>query len=160
MDWTLFWIFVALNIVNVILSTAKSIATIKCGKLMAAVINAISYGVYTVVVVYTVCELPLWTKVVVVAIANFIGVYVVKMLEDKARKDRLWKVEAEVKEYNTTPLHKDLNERGIMHNYIEGVGKSSIFNCYCRTKKESLSIKELLNTYNAVYFVSESDKTL
>ena len=160
MDWNLFWIFAILNVVNVVLSTAKSLATIKCGKMTAAIVNAISYGLYTVVVVYTVCELPLLVKVIVVALANFIGVYVVKVLEEKSRKDKLWKVEAEVKEYNTFNLHKDLNARGIMHNYIEGVGKSSIFNCYCRTKKESIAVKELLKTYNAVYFVSESDKTL
>lgn len=159
MDWSLFWIFALLNVVNVVISTIKSIATIKCGKLTAAIVNAVSYGLYTVVVVYTVCELPLWVKVIVVAVSNFIGVYVVKILEEKARKDKLWKVEAEVKEYNTTPLHKALNARGIMHNYIEGVGRSSIFNCYCKTKKESIAVKELLNTYNATYFVSES-KTL
>lgn len=159
MNWTLFWIFALLNVVNVVISTIKSIATIKCGKLTAAIVNAVSYGIYTVVVVYTVCELPLWVKVIVVAVSNFIGVYVVKILEEKARKDKLWKVEAEVKEYNTTPLHKALNTRGIMHNYIEGVGRSSIFNCYCKTKKESIAVKELLNTYNATYFVSES-KTL
>ena len=84
----------------------------------------------------------------------------VKILEEKSRKDKLWKVEAEVKEYNTMSLHKALNAKNIMHNYIEGVGKSSIFNCYCRTKKESIAVKELLNEYSAVYFVSESDKTL
>ena len=83
MDTKLLIIFIALNVVNVIIQTVKSIATIKCGKTAAAVVNAIAYGLYTVVVVYTVCDLPLWIKVVIVGGANLIGVYVVKWLEEK-----------------------------------------------------------------------------
>ena len=47
-------LFIVLNIANVILQTAKSICTVKCGKLVAAIANAIAYGLYTVVIVYTV----------------------------------------------------------------------------------------------------------
>ena len=36
--------FIILNIVNVIIQTVKSIATIKCGKGCAAAVNAIAYG--------------------------------------------------------------------------------------------------------------------
>ena len=96
MNWELFWIFVILNVVNVIIQTIKSIATIKCGKLSAAVINAVAYGLYTIVVVYMVCDLPLWLKATVIAVANLIGVYAVKLIEEKKRKDKLWKVEAQV----------------------------------------------------------------
>ena len=87
MDTKLLIIFITLNVVNVIIQTVKSIATIKCGKVMAALVNAIAYGLYTVVVVYTVCDLPLWLKVVVVGVANLIGVYVVKWGEEKSRKE-------------------------------------------------------------------------
>ena len=44
-------LFIILNIVNVIIQTVKSIATIKCGKYMAAFVNAVAYGLYTVVVI-------------------------------------------------------------------------------------------------------------
>ena len=44
MNWNLFWLFVVLNVVNVIIQTVKSIATIKCGKVAAAVINAVACG--------------------------------------------------------------------------------------------------------------------
>ena len=60
MNTELLIIFIALNIVNVIIQTVKSLATVKCGKTVAAVVNAVAYGLYTVVVVYTVCDLPLW----------------------------------------------------------------------------------------------------
>lgn len=159
MNWNLFWIFVVLNVVNVVIQTVKSIATIKCGKLTAAVVNAVAYGLYTIVLVYTVCELDLWLKAVVVAAANLIGVYVVKVLEEKARKDKLWKIEATILRGYTQELHSLLDRVDIPHNYLENVGKYTLFNIYCETQKESALAKELLNKYKAKYFVSES-KTL
>jgi hypothetical protein len=159
MNWELFWLFVILNVVNVIIQTVKSIATIRCGKWAAALVNAIAYGLYTVVVVYTVCDLSLWVKVVVVALANLIGVYIVKLLEERARKDKLWKIEATILRGHTEELHSLLDRVDIPHNYLENVGKYTLFNIYCETQKESALAKELLDKYHAKYFVSES-KTL
>lgn len=159
MDWSLFWIFVVLNVVNVIIQTVKSIATIKCGKVSAAVVNAVAYGLYTIVLVYTVCDLPLWLKALVVAVANLVGVYVVKVCEEKARKDKLWKVEATVVSSHTDNLHKALKDVGLSHNFIKGVGVYDVFNIYCETQADSTKAKAILNTYKAKYFVSES-KTL
>ena len=159
MDWKLFWIFVVLNVVNVIIQTVKSIATIKCGKGMASLVNAIAYGLYTVVVVYTVCDLDLWLKVAVVAVANLVGVYIVKLLEEKGRKDKLWKVEATVLLGNKPMLHHELARAQLPHNYLENVGKYVLFNVYCATQEESAKAKAILDKYNAKYFVSES-KTL
>lgn len=156
MDIKLLVIFVLLNVVNVIIQTVKSIATIKCGKMIAAIVNAIAYGLYTVVVVYTVCELPLWLKVVVVGIANLIGVYVVKYFEEKGRKDRLWKVEATVSAQYAERLHNELSTVKLSHNYIDKIGKYVIFNVYCETQADSIEAKKLLDYYHAKYFVSES----
>ena len=162
MNWNLFWLFIVLNVLNVVIQTVKSIATIKCGKWSAAAINAIAYGLYTIVVVYTVCDLNLWLKVAVVAIANLVGVYVVKLCEEKARKDKLWKVEATIHSQGIQPQYDDciiaLKDSEVPFNYIDA-NKYIIINCYCATQKESLRVKEILNKYNAKYFVSES-KTL
>lgn len=159
MNTELLIIFIALNIVNVIIQTVKSLATVKCGKTVAAVINAVAYGLYTVVVVYTVCDLPLWLKVVVVGSCNLVGVFVVKWGEEKARKDKLWEVRATVYEPYTESLHHDLESAGIPHNYIPNIGKYTIFNIYCETQAESKRVKDLLDYHKAKYFVSES-KTL
>lgn len=156
MDIKLLTIFVLLNVVNVIIQTVKSIATIKCGKTVAALVNAIAYGLYTVVVVYTVCDLPLWLKVIVVGVANLIGVYAVKYFEEKGRKDKLWKVEATVYEPYTESLHNDLKKVELPHNYIEEIGKYTIFNVYCETQEDSRKAKEILDYHKAKYFVSES----
>ena len=92
--------FIILNIFNVIIQTVKSIATVKCGKTAAAIINAVAYGLYTIVTVYMLCELDLWVKALIVAVCNLIGVYIVKLVEEESRKDKLWKVEATIKAKN------------------------------------------------------------
>lgn len=159
MNYELLLVFIALNIANVIIQTVKSLATVKCGKGVASLVNAVAYGLYTVVVVYTVCGLPLWLKVVVVSLCNLVGVFVVKWCEEKARKDKLWKVEATVPFYETDHLHAELKDELIDHNYVENVGNWSIFNIYCPTQEQSRIAKQILNKHQAKYFVSES-KTL
>lgn len=152
-------LFVVMNVLNVIIQTVKSICTIKCGKAVAAIVNACAYGLYTYIVVLTMCDLPLLAKCLIVAGANFIGVYVVKLIEEKARKDKLWKVEATVLRGWTNTLHQALVSAEISHNYLENVGKYTLFNVYCETQAQSAKAKKILDQYQAKYFVSES-KTL
>lgn len=152
-------LFIIMNILNVIIQTVKSIATIKCGKSVAAIVNAVAYGLYTYIVVLTMCDLPLLAKCLIVAAANFIGVFVVKYCEEKARKDKLWKVEATVLRGYKQELNSTLDQLSISHNYVDNVGKYTLFNIYCETQKESALAKSVLDKYKAKYFVSES-KTL
>lgn len=159
MDTKLLIVFIVLNIANVVIQTVKSIATVKCGKLSAAIINAVAYGLYTIVTVYLMCELDLYLKAGIVALCNLVGVYVVKWAEEKARKDKLWKIEATVFEPHTKSLHLDLTAEEIPCNYIPKIGKWSVFNIYCDTQEKSKKVKVLLDKYEAKYFVSES-KTL
>ena len=154
MDMNLLLVFIGLNIVNVIIQTIKSIATIKCGKGVASLVNAVAFGLYTVVTVYMMCELPLGTKALIVALCNLVGVYVVKYFEEKARKDKLWKVELTIPKAQTQEFHLALEE--IPHNYVENVGKYTLFNVYCATQKESALVKDIANRYKAKYFVTET----
>ena len=155
MDINLFWLFVGLNVVNVIIQTVKSLATVKSGKLVASIINALAYGFYTIVVVYMVCDLPLWLKVVVVGLCNLIGVFLVKWGEEVARKDRLWKVELTVENELIEKMREDLEHFEIPNNYLIA-GKWAIFNCYCATQKESAFVRDIANRNQAKYFVMES----
>jgi len=147
-------LFIILNIVNVILQTAKSIATVKCGKGAAAIVNAIAYGLYTIVIVYTNSDINLWIKVIIVAITNLIGVYVVKLFEEKMRKDKLWKIEFTTKRFRKD-ICTELDNANISYNFIE-VGKHTVFNCYCASQNESAIVKGIIRDYNAKYFASET----
>ena len=156
MEMKLLILFVVMNVVNVVIQTIKSIATIKCGKTAAAIVNAVAYGLYTYIVVLTRCDLPLLAKCLIVAGANFVGVYVVKFFEEKARKDKLWKVEATVHQCYRDDLHYALKNVDLPHNFIDNVGLYTVFNIYCATQEESIMAKNFLDRYKAKYFVSES----
>lgn len=147
--------YVVFNILNVIIQTVKSIVTIKCNKWVAAVVNAVAYGLYTYIVVLTASDLDLWFKIVVTAGANLIGVFIVKWFEEKKRKEMLWKVEFTVDAELTKVIDALLSLGGIPHNYID-VGRHTIFNAFCATSKESESVKEIIKKYDAKYFVSET----
>jgi hypothetical protein len=88
-----------------------------------------------------------------------VGVFVVKWGEEKARKDKLWKVEATIYAPYKDSLIDELKYVELPFNYIEGVGKYVLFNIYCATQAESAKAKSILDANKAKYFVSES-KTL
>ena len=148
-------LFALCTAVNVILSTIKSILTVKGGKLSASFINALTYGFYSYVIVLTSADgMPIWLKMVITAVCNFIGVYLVKWIEEKARKDKLWKVELTVPTKYTTTIDFDLHD--VPHSYIKLSDKHTLFNFYCATQKESAKVKSIANQYEAKYFVAES----
>lgn len=155
-----FIIFVILNIVNVIIQTSKSIVTIKCGKVVSALVNAVAYGLYTVVIVWTMADIALWLKAVVVAVANLIGVFVVKLIEEKTEKTKLWKVEAAIPTAKEGKFIDSLKSTTVEvpFNCVKVGGGYTIFNIFCYTKEQSTSVKTLLKMYNAKFFVSESKK--
>lgn len=148
-------LFALCTAVNVILSTIKSILTVKGGKFSASFINAITYGFYSYVIVLTSADgMPIWLKMAITAVCNFIGVYLVKWIEEKARKDKLWKVELTVPTKYTNTIDFDLHD--VPHSYIELSDKHTLFNFYCATQKESAKVKAIANQYEAKYFVAES----
>ena len=152
-------VFIVLNVINVILQTIKSIATVLCGKWIAAIVNAVTFGFYTIVVVFMTADgLGLFWKALIIGVANLIGVYAVKYFEEKNRKDKLWKVELTVRAERTDVLARQLEELAIPHNYIPNVGKWTVFNIYCNTQKESAFVKDLAIKHKAKFFVSESKR--
>ena len=150
-------IFALATIVNVTLSTIRSICTIKCGKLISAITNAVCYGFYPLIVMLTAKgTVDIIVNMIITAIVNFICVWLIKYIEEKSRKDQLWKVEVTVRKSDTENLHHDLKKVNMPHNFIENIGEYTIFNVYCKTQAESRQAKEILDSHNAKYFVSES----
>lgn len=150
-------IFTIATVINVTLSTIRSLCTIKGGKWLSATTNAICYGFYPLVVMLTAKDtVDILVNMLITAIANFVCVWLIKFFEEKATKDKLWKIEVTVPNEVEGDLHSDLSVNSIPHNYISNIGKYSIFNIYCETQVESQKAKDLLNHYEVKYFVSES----
>ena len=156
MDYKFLAVFFGLSIVNVVFATIKSLVTINGGKMTASLISGGYFAFYKIMMIYTVADFPMWQKCVITFVCNVVGVWLVKWGEEKARKDKLWKVEATIYEPYKESLINDLKKADLPFNYIEGVGKYTLFNIYCETQKDSKAVKGLLDFHKAKYFVTES----
>lgn len=161
MNLELLILFIILTVLNVIIGAAKSIITIKGTKLAAASLNAIAYAINTLAVFYTADEnLGLIPKIIIVAITNFIGVYIVKLVEEKKTKDKLWKIECTVATTLAETIEVLLTSNKIPHKRVDGlddgINQCAIFSIYAKTKEQSKKVKVLLKDYRVKYFIVES----
>lgn len=157
MDNQLLLEFIIFSMVNVIIQTAKGIITIKGGKFAAATANAVAYGLYTYIIVLTMCDLPMILKALITAFVNFVGVYLVKWGEEKTEKTKLWKIEISVLAENAEKIRNALDAFGISRDDGKPVGKWVKFDTYCYTKKESSFVREIAERYKAKCFASASE---
>lgn len=154
-------IFALCTFINVITGTVKSLMTVKGGNVSAAVWNAINAGLYSFIVVLTATsDLRTLEKVIITVIANLIGVYLIKLVEAKLRKDRLWKIEMTIVDngFTAAAMHGALNGANIPNHYFNA-GKHAVFSCFCATQAETAKALEIGKTYNAKTFASETTLT-
>jgi uncharacterized protein YebE (UPF0316 family) len=147
-------IFAIATVVNVTLSTIRSLCTINGGKWLSAITNAICYGFYPLIVMLTAKgTVGIIVNMIITAIANFVCVWIIKYVEEKSRKDKLWKVEVAVPKVHYKSLDFDL--RAIPHNYTK-VGEYVMFNFYCNTQADTRMVMEISKQYNGKLSAYES----
>ena len=150
-------IFTIATIINVTISTIRSITTIKCGKWVSAVTNALCYGFYPLIVMLTARDtVDILVNMLITAVANFVCVWVIKLIEEKARKDKMWKVEMAVPIKYGREIHCLLESiLHIPHNF-QNIGNWCIFNCYCETQSDTKKIIEITKKYEGKVSAYES----
>ena len=147
-------IFAIATVVNVTLSTVRAIATIKGGKWVSASMNALCYGFYPLIVMLTAKgTVDIIINMGITALANFVCVWLIKFVEEKSRKDKMWKVEVAIPNKYGNSLHFAL--RGLPHNYIE-VGSWTMFNCYCMTQADTKMVVDLAKQFEGKISAYES----
>ena len=130
-------IFAIATVVNVTLSTIRSIATIKGGKWVSAFSNAVCYGFYPLIVMLTAKgTVDIIINMVITALANFVCVWAIKYIEEKSRKAKMWKVEMAIPRESADLVKQMLVAKNIPYNYVE-VGSWIMFNCYCNEQKDT-----------------------
>lgn len=144
--------FFLISLINVILSSTKSICTVRYGRGINVLTNVIAYSFYTVVVKQT-ANLPLEITVIATAAANALGVWLSYAVLDRLQKDKLWKLEVVVPKCFTENLHYELND--IPHNYIE-LGPRTLFNFYCETKADTSKVIKHCKNYHGKFFAAEN----
>ena len=156
-------LYLMLQITNVILATIKSIVTIKGSKLSAALMNALSYSVNIVVVIYTVMDFSIWIKILITAITNFTGTYLGVYITEKLRKDRLWEIKATVitvtdyiniKNALKAQSHIKYNSMTLDDN------QGYLFYVYTKNKQQSKIVRDILWQNNAYTVADEPTVTL
>lgn len=147
--------FIILSIINVVFSTVRSIATIKSGKTVASLLSGGYFAFYNIMLIYTVADFPMWEKCVITFACNVIGVYIVKVLEEKMEKEKLWKIEMTIFPRYKEKMEKLLSELDIPYNYVD-LNKYFVFNVYSNTKEQSTMVKAIAKECKAKYFVAES----
>lgn len=152
-------LFVGCTLLNVVLSTIKSVKTIKGTKISAAVWNALAFGLYAYIVILT-ASAPITTfwKVFITAACNLVGVYGVKLVEERMRKDKMWKLEMTVRNDEVEKLHQLLTTANIPNHYLTA-GKHTVFNCYCETKEQTDKAMKCGEICQAKTFASETTLT-
>ena len=89
-------IFCICSLINVILSTLKTLIMVNAGEKMSILINAVCYGFYTLVV-KQLSAVDYMTAVVVTILANIIGVWISYRIMDLFKKDKVWRITVTLK---------------------------------------------------------------
>jgi uncharacterized protein YebE (UPF0316 family) len=157
---TLFWQFVILNFINVLLNTARSLITVKGGKWIAASMNAVCYGYYTIIIIITALyEIPTPLKVIADFIVNFIGVFCIKLGEEKIQKEKMWIYNATAKVctnelLKVVTLLKNADIKLVYTCLVEN--ELYTITIFANNRKESEMVKSILENYNIKYYAVET----
>lgn len=150
-------VFFVCSLINVILSTLKTLIMVHAGRNSAIIINAITYSFYTLVV-KQLAAVDYATAVVVTLLTNIIGVYLSYAIMDKLKKCKLWRITATLK---TAKEKEKCIEQLKKYNigFID-VADSNAVDIYSYTQEESSIIKNILSNYKYKYFIQEMNKKL
>lgn len=150
-------IFCVCSLINVILSTLKTLIMVNAGEKMSILINAICYGFYTLVV-KQLGAVDYITAVVVTILANIVGVWISYRIMNLFKKDKLWRITATLK---TKKEFEECIEKLAKYNIgYTPIKDTNSIDIYSYNQKESAIIKNILNNYDYKYFVQEMSKSL
>ena len=153
-------IFFGLQLVNVILSTIRSIVTVKASRHASAVINAVSYTFYNGIVKLLTGQ-EMWVILSTTFVTNIIGVYTANFILDRLRKDKLWVFNATFKSKREN-IHIEtvvnmFSNANIKFVYTEIIPeKLYTMQIFSYTQKESDMIKEILKNFDVKYYITET----
>lgn len=150
-------VFCVCSLVNVILSTLKTLIMVNAGRGSAIIINAVCYGFYTLVV-KQLTSVNYITAVTVTIFANIIGVWISYKIMDLFTKDRLWRITATLKD--STEYNQCIENLKKYNIGFVPIDKSKSIDIYSYNQEESSIIKNILSNYKHKYFVQEMQKSL
>lgn len=154
-------LFIILQVINVILSTIKSIVMIKGSKWGAIIANTIYFGVYTAVLKQISAIDNLLVLVIITMLANFFGTWVGIIITDKLRKADLWIIKTVIRIGYVKEYKKTLNDAGIKYiSYQTTWDEYTAIDIFSESRTQSKKIKEILLKFKAKYSIYKSHQDL
>ena len=150
-------VFFVCSLVNVILSTMKTLLMVRAGRNSAIAINAICYGFYTLVV-KQLASVDYVTAVVVTVITNVIGVWLSYKVLDLFKKDKLWRITVRLK--NTEDVASCTEKLKKYNIGFTALANTPNIDIFSYTQEESEIIKNILGNYKYKYFIQEMNNKL
>lgn len=156
-------VFFILALINVMLSTLKSVWTVKGSRSQATLINAISYG-FNAIVIKQITTFDTTTTIAVTILSNLVGVYCSMYLLDCIRKDRVWTISVTAKDIVAgDDIIDELNNNDIAFRAytIQKKTKETVgLDIFSESKAQSDTIKVILDKYKVKYHVFEVKTSL
>ena len=154
-------LFIILQIINVVLSTIKSIILIKGYKWGSIIANTIYFGVYTAVLKQLTLIDNIWLLIIITMAANFFGTWIGIVITDKVRKADLWTIATVVKKEYIKDYKQALNEAKIKYiSYQTTWDECEAIDIFSENRTQSKAIKEILLRFNAKYSIQTSHRNL
>lgn len=152
--------FFIAQLINVILSTLKSVITIKGGKNWAALANALAYG-FNTIVIKSLTDISMEIAIIITIVTNLIGVYVGLLIIEKTRKDQLWKITVSIptEQLKAFKIHLKQNDISFVA-YETSYEKYKVVDIFSKEKADSKIIKEIFKSYQVKYTISANSGTL
>ena len=150
-------LFVTIQLINVVFSTIKSVATIKSSPVTAARINGISYTISNILTKFLVTQSFL-TVIISTYVTNRVGVQFGRHLMDKRQPEKLWvyKCHMKVTEDEIIKLKQTFKAKSIDCVYKElCYNERYLLEIFAYTKQDSSIVKELLSNNNCYCHIDE-----
>lgn len=136
-------LFIILQLINVVISTFKSILTIKGSKLTASAISAVSYT-FGAVITKLITEQSFEVVILVTFFANFIGVFIAKWILEMREPVKLWVFQVTVKDKDLESIENELLNRNIKFTAMKALNDRNSISIYSYSKLESSIVREIL----------------
>lgn len=148
-------VFALIQIVNVVLSTVRSILTVNGSKLTAALVSSISYTIGAVTT-KMLTEQAFDIVIIVTFITNLFGVYLAKLILEKTKKEKIWTVSATLRTENKDIVESALLKRGVQFTMCPAVNDRFLINIFSYSRGESAIVKEIMNENNTKFTITEN----
>lgn len=148
-------LFATIQIVNVVLSTVRSILTVNGSKMTASLVSSISYTVGAITT-KLLTQQNFEVVIVVTFLTNLFGVYIAKLILEKSKKAKLWTITATLRGGDKDMVESELMKRGVKFTLCPALNDRFLINIFSYSKGESTIVKEIMDNCGAKFTITEN----